>query len=832
MLGKEKRFPLLFGRKGGGKLNLLDEIKSLNFEPFLKEINRKKLILEKKKHTMVYSLHKAIGNEKKDVIKKILLNYKRDLFNGRNLDKYELRIKNKELKKNLINFNELTQVYLEKIENFRLIFDGEILQNIEELKEITETTFFKNGILFSSEVLYNQINKTDFRYIALNKKNKKLVSSVLKYLTRSVAKTTPYSSFNNIFCLKYDKKNHYINKIQKDYSSFQIINLFYYYLKLFLLEKKEFKNTLEVYTNSTISIKKEFNKINYFFNKENNESFKNIDNNQILDFILNFLNTNTQTEFGKLIVRLKEVTEESEENIINYIEILVNEGFLILKYPVSPSSQNWICKLKNYLSKIHFSNLELKENLLFLLNYIQDSEKKIAITIDVECRKKILKKTYQVLISFFKEYSLNPDFFHKIKEKDLFYENTISSIKSKIATKSLDKLSNDLINLQNGFSKLLSHKKELKEFLVNFLTEDKKNILEFYEEVYLKKKQSFSYREKSLARFDEMVSQSVSVINSSKNIDELDISVFCEPFFFRGKDSSSFGVYFQTVNNNLDRVVINNFSNGNGSNVSRFLISFPNEYSKDVKEYNKNRDSKTILTEVKDASINNTNIFPPLCDSLIIVNEDLTLKNCYRYISLKNIFISKNDFNELILTNEKGVEIEPQIFSLEGIIQKSKFTQFLEIFNKTDNSGFSLYLNSLNNNYKSLNKNISVIPRLVFKDKIVIQRKKWFVKKEFLLGILNKKTLAENFLSINVWIKRNKIPSKIFIKIMEQDFKNGQNDNYKPQFIDFESPIFMLLIINLIKKSEETIELTEMYPNSNNVEESGGYVKEYVININ
>ncbi|WP_422090369.1 lantibiotic dehydratase [Tenacibaculum ovolyticum] len=826
----KRKFPIIIVRKGGGKFDLLSKINKQDLQTITKNIFSQKKALEKEKKSIIDKVHNIIKHEKNDTSKKVLLNYKRDLFNNRSIKKHILKISNEEIKKDLIRFYRKKKKHEKNRESFKPIFNEELLKSIENIKEITETSFFKNGIFFSSEILHNQINKTDFKFSKINKKNKKLVSSVLKYLTRSITKTTPYSSFTKLCCLKYDNQNYFTNKIAKDYSTFQITNLFFHYLKLFLLKKNEFKNILEIDVNSTISIRKELNMINYFYNKENNESFKSIENNQVLSFMHDFLKSTPHSKYEVLILKLQSVTDESKENIISYIETLINEGFLILKYPISSTNQNWIYDLKKKLHQVPFSNLELKEDLLILLNFINNNINKIGIITDIDDKKTIQEIIYESIISFFNKYDLDSGFLLNVKKTDLLYEDSIGSIAPKIKVSSIDKLSNELIILQNTFNKILNYKKELNKFLTTFLIKDKKNILDFYEEIYLKNSQSFFLKEKSLIHFNEIVSKSISKINSSKNIKDIDISTFFKPEFLNNTENVSFGAYFQTENDNLDRVILNNLSNGKGANISRFLNSFPKEYAKEVKEYNKN--SKFIIVEVKDASIHNTNTFPTLCESLISVDEDLVLKDSRNLTSLKKIFVSKNDLDELILINEEGKEIEPQIFSIEAINRKSKFTQFLDIFNKTDNLGFNFYLKSLNDYYKKLNKNISTIPRLVFKEKIIIQRKKWFVKKKHLQKALNKTTLSENFLSINEWVFKNKIPSKVFIKISERDLKNNQNDNYKPQFIDFKSPIFMLLTINLIEKADEVIEITEMYPNTDHINKNDGYIKEFVININ
>ena len=92
--------------------------------------------------------------------------------------------------------------YKKELKVYKEVFNQELISSIEQLKKITNTYFFKNGMLFSSHILSREISKTDFKFNILNKKNKRLLISVLKYLSRSLTKTTPFSSFNSVFLFR------------------------------------------------------------------------------------------------------------------------------------------------------------------------------------------------------------------------------------------------------------------------------------------------------------------------------------------------------------------------------------------------------------------------------------------------------------------------------------------------------------------------------------------------------------------------------------------------------------------------------------------------------
>ncbi|WP_299136848.1 lantibiotic dehydratase [uncultured Tenacibaculum sp.] len=820
-------FPFLFGRKGGGSFNLLEKLCPLDIQKKLDTVIELFDSLEQEKERMNNVIHTTIGDIKESNDINILINYKRDLFNNRNVEKYLTKIKYPIIQNDLKSFIKKVEDYQNDLNLFNNLYQIELLNSIEKLKKITDKTFFKNGMLFSSEILYKQINKSDFKFIQLNKKKKKLVISVLKYLTRSVTKTTPYSSFNNIFCLEYNKEKNLINSVDQNYSSVQIINLFFHYLKELLIKQKGFTNILEIKLNSTIK-KQEKQVINYFLNKDNNESFKNIGENPLILFILDYIKENSTT-YKSLIDKIQSVTDESEEDIINYIEVLINEGFLILKYPVSSTQPNWIYDLKQKLESISEIDIDFSASLIELLTVIIEEKKKLEINHDVENRKKIIEILYQKIVLFFKIYKPDSEFSIKVKERDLFYEDTISSLQVNIPSKEVNILTNSLSEIYQLFNSILRQKKELKRFLGTFMdSKQKMTVLELYEKIYLKQINNFTFEKEAIEEFNKLMSKIVHKIESNdlkETVDVYDLGISN----LNNEKHTSFGVYFQVENNDFTKIVINNFSNGKGASVSRFLNAFPNSYAKQVNEY---IEAQNSIVEVKDASINNTNTFPSICNKVISVNENLALESDYELTFLNEYFIGYNQKNELVLLDKDNNEIEPAIISLEGINRRSKVTQFLDVFNRTDNSGYNLLLSSIKNYFKNSNKEITLIPRLTYKKDIVLLRKTWFVKKKLLKNILDVNTETDVFWKLNNWIRKNNIPSKVFIRISEQDFKKPQDDNYKPQYIDFESPVFMLLLTNIIEKADDTIEMTEMYPVIPSNENESFYAKEYIVNVN
>jgi len=834
----KENFPVIFGRKGGSRFDLLDCFKCTDIECSANILLVQQAEIENLKSLLIDETYSIIGAEDNPEFKNTLINFKRDLFNNRKTKKYhELILRYDKLCEGFEALERKTNAYKSEFDKYRLTFQEEFFGSIRNLKYISEKTFFKNGLLFSSDVLSKVVADSDFDYQCIDKKNKRLIISTIKYLSRSVAKTTPLSSFSNMYYLENGYEQFTSINTQTRYSKFRITNLFFYYLKESLLKKICFKNCLLVYCNSTIWKEQGNTEVFHFFvNKANNETFKRLDKSPILCYINNEL-SKREVSYCQLIEEIKTITEEKKETIIKYINTLIKEGFLHLTYPVSCNNKNWIGELLDF---IHNRN-EISESfneLTFILKNIQRTITNLENTSNISDRRRYIKESYNELSQFLSSLNGETDFANKVSSYNLYYEDTFCDSMETISAKRFNNASKDL---KQAFFHLnnIPYKENFKKKMAKYLKKEYNGelpILLFYNKIYLNRFNENTFDKSELAVFQKSFDRIVKLINDNGSENSIDLS----KIIYKQKNlqfTSSIGCYVQVTSPNLDRLVVNSFSSGYGSNISRFLNFMPEKLIEKVVRNNKSNCCEyRILADIKDASIHNANTYPPLTDYVINVIDDNTLNTKYESIGLSNIWVCCDNAKGIVLKNEKGVEIQPNSFSLEGLNRRSKFTQFLDLFNPIDLTGYFMYKNNIKQLFKErlINRELVCIPRLIYGHNIVISRKKWLVKKSVFTNLLNmeKIKLNESYLSINQWVVKNQIPNEVFVIIAQKDSTNHNNDNYKPQYINFKIPVFLLLFINMIKKSESIIEITEMYPDSSHIKESGGFVKEYILNLN
>ncbi len=758
------------------------------------------------------------------------------MFNNRKVEKYLKYINDYDnLSKHFEIHQQQVKSYEYDLKSFKIQFDKELLISSKKLADITHSYFFKNGLLFSSNVLLDEINKNKLGDNNLNKKTRRLLISTLKYLTRSVTKTTPFSSFNNIFCLKNTSNYYTSDGINIKRSNLRITNLFFYYLKKNLIQEECFKNYLFIKSNTTIwDGSDNVANFHFFVNKDNDETFKKLNQSVILKYIKNQLSENDFTYY-QLVNNLKGVTEEKKESIRIFIDTLIEEGFLKITYPVSCNDKIWIKKLLDFIVS-DLPNSKNFKNLTITLENIQNIILKIESTFDISERTQYIKQCYQEVSDILTHYKDGKDFTNKILPQNLFYEDTFSEfnrdIPCEIVYDSSKILKQAFLTLNN-----IPYKSHLKKKMGKHLSKDfggKLPILLFYQKIYLNYIDKFSFDEADLSTFQQGLENIFKSTNNCESSDDLDLSKIVN----RGQDKFdilSFGCHIQVLNSQWDKIVLNSFSNGNGANISRFLNILPKKLVKKILHYNRDFHQNKILADIIDASIHNAGTYPPLTDYAFNLLDDNSLKERYHTIDLSNVFAVYDNKSGVVLQNKQGVEIIPNSFSLEGLSRRSKFTQFLDIFNHVDNSGFIMYKQNIRDFFKEklLKLDVSCIPRLTFGEKIIIQRKTWLVNKKLFINFFSEGTqnIAEGFLLLNNWLVLNKIPNEVFIKIANKNSQNSQDDNYKPQYINFKSPIFILLFINLIRKADNVIEITEVCPAASQINENSGCVEEYVLNI-
>lgn len=131
-------------------------------------------------------------------------------------------------------------------------------------------------------------------------------------------------------------------------------------------------------------------------------------------------------------------------------------------------------------------------------------------------------------------------------------------------------------------------------------------------------------------------------------------------------------------------------------------------------------------------------------------------------------------------------------------------------------------------------------PRVTLEKSIVLSRATWYVARA-LLPLREKENDFEYFERVAGWRKANGLPRHVFIAIYARSgaklpdhapsATRPGRDDYKPQYIDFNSPLFVNLFGKLIAKCERTLSIVEMLPEPSQLMSVGDapHVTEYMV---
>jgi len=366
-------FPYVLLRVGGASFELLETLNIPIDNKFI-DVYERKIKLKSDICNLLFNEISKLTDSKKQ---NILLKIKRDLFNERNLNNLRLSEIEDELEQETI---EKINIYVNTIDEIEKLskeliakYENELPKLRERLKLLSQDRSIQNGLVFSSQSLYKNIEEYRNHNGDYSKNVKKTEISIIKYLTRTVAKTSPFSSFNNLAMGKTSNniEDEFLQKENKEEyktnSRILLNNSIFAYIRNCIFKIKGFYNNFYVSPNPTITILE--NNYRFLINFSNVESFQKIGKNPIVEYLLSIVKENEKIKYCDFIEKIvkDEMLEASEEEINAYIYQLIELGFFEFDINISGLDAEWLEKLIEYLSSIQIES-ESKDIILSTLS--------------------------------------------------------------------------------------------------------------------------------------------------------------------------------------------------------------------------------------------------------------------------------------------------------------------------------------------------------------------------------------------------------------------------------------------------------------------------------
>ncbi len=844
-------FPYILVRLGGLHFDYIAEL-GLSERLKLDNILSEKLNLERQKHLLLGELELLIQKIEDYPAKFYLKVIRRDIFNNRKikLKNFSYTGKFQDNFKKLIEEVRAYKLSLEAFEKlkeaFESFYNAELLRCRTFLQSMELPAALTKGLQLASSSLLQRIEQ--YRLKRGERINKKIIQTehkLLQFLTRICAKTSPFSSFTTLALISLEHKIKNQNKRRVSINN-SVFRLF----KDILIHYPPFFADFPIRLNT--SILRQEDSWRFLLNTRNIESVQRMEASGIIDLIIEILQEDTNTQsFNQLINSLLEAVDADAEALSSYLLTLIDYGLIEWAWPFSGLDPDWFSKLVALLE--HYQDpllVELKEALEELLNC-----KNVFAKGELSERAKSQQSAYELLEILHRKLieetrleekvrvNTKTDLQHiistglNIKKEQLFYEDVSADFSpdfSGIPVEAMLREADALINHLGDYYFDVPREKLLTFFKNNYDEGLSVDLVSFYEDYFKNPIMELPSGASQMSEKRKNYAVEMRKAGDWLNDEEfhLPIELFSDKPTNKNIHPSKSSLIQLCRIDDREKVFMDTAIMGYGKMFGRFLSLFPDELTVSIKKKNRSiRQREEVWVENVDASIFNPNIHPALLDYEINMPGSQNNLPEEQQISVTDLYIRLDPKEDRLLLFHKKENKIVRIFDFgfEALDNRSPLYRILATF-RYDLVGMDLLSGILENSLeKELAPEVIFQPRISVGDYLIIRRKSWKIAIEALPFKQPNETEMEFFLKINFWRKQFNMPAKVFIVIDAYEYAESipkaKTDNYKPQFIDFESILLVQLFSKLIKKVPKFLKIEEMLPDLNR----GDIVQEYLV---
>lgn len=705
---------------------------------------------------------------------------------------------------------------------FQRQYDGLLQQHREQLQELAKHPALLNGLCFSSHSFtdrlrsYLQKEVLDFR-----KKEFQTERTLLQYLCRTFAKTSPFSSFTTLAI-----------ESLADFPAPEVVEggqyrFNQYLLLLFqerLLDIPGFYRQLLLRANP--SIRQTDQSYHFLMNSRNLESLQSIEQNDFVDLVLDLLTKDSRgVQLRLLILQLMELVEADAETLEQYVLQLQDAGMLEWNWELSGTDIDWPVRLQSFLSRLEDfeGREEIRGDLRFLIEakeaiangaVADKQEWQAAIHRRFEGRLQVAQRTVEEEENF--RHLKGIPF--RIRKEQWIYEDCVRNIPALVSAASLQSLLGSLEALASGLlgqPPTQMQRALLQLFQTYYPTGATVDFLQLYED-YFKIAENFSLLDLEPVDWIERCCKRVKLSGDGQLFISLHAAGHNEQ-----KHAGAIGALLQYAESDgRPMAYLDSLLEGHGKMLGRFLHLFPKQVTDALVEWNRQKTDRLLVTN-RDASLFNANLHPPLLDYEIWTAGSHNQLASAQQISMLDLEVQLDASSDQLRLYAKSLKKEVQIvdLGLEALDSRSPMYRLLMAFAAPRLSKDFLTA-ALNTRYEQVGlEGIIYLPAIWANDHLLLQRRQWFFPKECLPFRAAAEKDSDYFLRINRWRKLHQLPRRLFITVHAQnvrdpsaDLRQLKPDDYKPQYFDFESPLLVLLLERLMKRVPAFLKLEEMWP--------------------
>ncbi|MBC7920342.1 MAG: lantibiotic dehydratase, partial [Ferruginibacter sp.] len=397
-------FPHVLVRVGGGAFNQLARMACGQLATQCEQLAEWRTKKEQRKGQLSERLFAHIQQLSDAKAQNAVQNVRRDLFNDRTPKATAMAEARKHLTDELQDALNAYLAILQQLqaltEQTRRVYEAETGNARAQLQRLAGDDNLQKGLILSSQTFldslldYHRRDLSDFR-----KKEYHTEYTLLRYLTRMCAKTSPFSTFNNLalgdlqphaarpvqFEEPPDKRDAVTGHIRLNTSLFR-------YLKDLFAASRLIYRRLPLRPNPTIDNREAY--FQYLTNHNNIEAFQRIPANPVVSLMLQLIRQQPDgLRFDALGQEVLEYVDAPAEEIENYVQQLVGYGFLEYDLGVSGTDPDWDLKLVEKLQPLVREAVPHLKELVACLRHIRALAGQYAAG-NVDQRKALLQEAF------------------------------------------------------------------------------------------------------------------------------------------------------------------------------------------------------------------------------------------------------------------------------------------------------------------------------------------------------------------------------------------------------------------------------------------------------
>ncbi|QJB39384.1 lantibiotic dehydratase [Chitinophaga oryzae] len=774
-------------------------------------------------------LFQAIQSAPDDNTRQLLIRWKRAVYNGRKPPEETVA----SLSAPMLRYRESLAQQQADRETWQVFYDRQLQQHRRQLQAWSGEEALRKGILLSSPVLYGQLDHfAQADAAAFKARELKNEYSLLRYITRMAAKTSPFSTFTytGVSTMKTAP-----DTVPAIVSNIRLNNSLFTYLRSLLVHHPVLNELMTVTLNDTVTTDETH--LHFLVNYFNVEAFQRLPARSVALWLYQRLKA--PATLASLIDTLAgEMPGVAREQIKTFLLKLSATGLLELGIGCSGIDPEWDSALMDFLSdnmQQHPSVKALRE----LLQMLQVNRRFYAAA-DAATRAPLLETSAAalnaVLLQLKTEAAL-PDSAttpaadapfevhhfapRNFQPADIFYEDTSTSSVSVLPeeVQALTEKAERFCTLLAKGDLLQEERDRMRDFfLEQYDAAQQPAVTDFYHAYYLRvKKQQPDTGGPTVMDIPETMQ--LTVKPGAVNITGLP-AVSTAPLS-RGMFVQLF--YPDTAAPLMG--VVNAFLPGMGKVAGRFLHLFSPAVTDTFRSWNTALYPEHLMIELNDGSVFNANIHPPLLANEITIPGGSNNYPAGKRISLKDIVVQYDQASHRLGLRHtvSGKPVYTFDLCLESFYNRSHFYRLLAHFNPETRVPLRSFIAAADSRYSSLHAApgpVQLLPRIVFEDRLVLRRKGWLVSTAAVPVPVNAETDAAYFLRLQRWRIAEGLPQQVFVFLkspyIQVAAKKGQlhRDDYKPQYISFVQPLLAAVFRKMLSRAGEQVYLEEVLPDA------------------